>query len=344
MSNLKLKSREKQKKEFTETESNKIPRYENIVSIRSDATTCFIAKKPVQELNIETKRVARIITTVVDRKYLNINTKAITSLEIDNKVIKIELLVFPLKGIGIILGYGWWKKVNLISNYESNPWEAIYGKRKLTIYGLPENKNETYASGFAIGAFFSQEEDGQLYPVSIMWEQYCECGMIVHMDHKTLTGVFKKQNEANIPTDALSRRENLNNMEVQEWPLLIKALLQNKPIPFNLPTEIQTKINRNKNKFIVKNNLLHRIINEKKTVPYVGINSKKELIKAYHCSMAHMELASVYSIMRMRHWWPKMKDDILKIIMSCSRRQIQEKTKGSVAPLHPLSFSRKRIL
>ncbi|PVU86545.1 hypothetical protein BB561_006665 [Smittium simulii] len=71
-------NREKRKKEFTETDSNKIPRYENIVSIGhkycsqlkhpifeekiynakvkllldSGATTYFIAEKLVQKLNI----------------------------------------------------------------------------------------------------------------------------------------------------------------------------------------------------------------------------------------------------------------------------------------------------
>ncbi|OMJ26426.1 Retrovirus-related Pol polyprotein from transposon [Smittium culicis] len=55
--------------------------------------------------------------------------------------------------------------------------------------------------------------------------------------------------------------------------------------------------------------------------------------------MAHLGTSSTYSIMKMRYWWPYLKEDINSVIRECPECQTAGKFSGNKAPIQPLKIS-----
>ena len=160
--------------------------------------------------------------------------------------------------------------------------------------------------------------------------------------------------KAEEPPDLVSHDKNLlNHIELStleigpnldsRWPELVaRYLVNDRSWNAGLDDDMRNKIKRQSHRFKFFNDKLHIKVKHNDSeilVPYLSLEARERVILHYHHLLGHLAADSLFNILRLRHWWPKWKEDITRVIDACERCQLNVQTHREVralAPLHPL--------
>lgn len=153
----------------------------------------------------------------------------------------------------------------------------------------------------------------------------------------------------NLVADALSRTGNndsvdeeptqLHIIEETDWPEYMPEVLATGQVPKKIDKELQSLLESEKKYFEFKNEILYRIVGEKR-VPFVPFAFRADLVSKFHKSNGHLAPSSTYKLFKERYWWPKLKQDFLEWITKCPECQLlANPNRINQEELHPLPVS-----
>ena len=128
--------------------------------------------------------------------------------------------------------------------------------------------------------------------------------------------------------------------EDSDWPNLVELLLKGGTLPANFDPELLETIDKEKAKFEMKNDTLHRQVKvggKDLLLPVISAGERPALIKKYHETLGHLSSKTVLDIMRKRYWWPDLRTDVYSFSSSCQECELIRRDHLSPrAPLHPI--------
>ncbi|CDH61371.1 retrotransposon ty3-gypsy subclass [Lichtheimia corymbifera JMRC:FSU:9682] len=162
---------------------------------------------------------------------------------------------------------------------------------------------------------------------------------------------YKPGKENYIP-DLLSRRDG-PNCDTKEQPMEPEYLYAMKSVqdtdwpkfyassPDNWPITLKDVLEKHKDKFVVKENQVYRLVRIGDNVEerrYVFFARRADLIHDFHLSVGHAGKTTMVDLMTKRWWWPQMRKDIQEWLAGCPECQLAANAdrKTHHAPMVPL--------
>ncbi|PVU86660.1 hypothetical protein BB561_006609 [Smittium simulii] len=318
----------------------------------SGAGKIFISGKIANKLKIKTKPVENKINAIT----ADGNAKKITycvdiNLQIDDAIIPTTAYIFPLVNVDLIIGFEWWSEHKLSPTYNNNEWVIEYNNKKHSII-LELKSNINIISHIHLEKLIKEKAIQELYQVNVTITENSQNtnDNLPKIVNNALTPIIKKYKDvfkdfkfSDIPDRAELEISQINldtleknNVDEDYFFELIKNILIDRYFPQNISHELSVELNKQINKFTVKDNMLLYKKNHVQEVPYVETKNRYLLIKSYHLSLSHMGISTTYNIMKSRAWWPNIRESITKFICECPECQIMGNKKNTIAPLNPL--------
>ncbi|PVZ96689.1 hypothetical protein BB558_007389, partial [Smittium angustum] len=104
-----------------------------ILSVDSEATSCFVSEKFVKEVKLSTEETKQMSARVANGNEININKRAKFKITLDNNSLNLKAFVFPLENINVIFGFDFWKEYNVVPNYEKDKWSLEINNKKIVV-------------------------------------------------------------------------------------------------------------------------------------------------------------------------------------------------------------------
>ncbi|KAJ8651225.1 hypothetical protein O0I10_013311, partial [Lichtheimia ornata] len=109
------------------------------------------------------------------------------------------------------------------------------------------------------------------------------------------------------------------------------------------PDSLKDLLHENKDKFIVKDNQVYRLILNGDQIEerrFVLFARRADLVADFHYSVGHAAKATVTDLMTKRWWWPHMRKDIQEWLAACPQCQLAANAdrKTHHAPMVPLDI------
>jgi hypothetical protein len=154
--------------------------------------------------------------------------------------------------------------------------------------------------------------------------------------------IVYKPGPQNIVADALSRRSDYQ-VRTMEWgsdfDLALEAFVRDKKIPKD--DEMAKELKKHEDHLRWNKDTERVEYQESSTsayVPYLELWARSDTVNDRHRNLGHLGLSSMFKILRKRHWWPNMRQDIAGFVRACPECQLATKPRENRHrdQLHPL--------
>ncbi|KAG2191851.1 hypothetical protein INT47_002866, partial [Mucor saturninus] len=162
---------------------------------------------------------------------------------------------------------------------------------------------------------------------------------------------YKPGKENDVP-DALSRvggPESKNAAESIEPEYLYAAPLTHPTDwpnyyafhPEQVPREAREIVEKNRPQFTVKNRKVYRKVklseDETREVPFLPFAHRADMVQSCHKGFGHSGFSTMIDILKPRHWWPNLRNDVKEWLSACQECQLNARKDGQHHDeMHPL--------